>query len=449
MWLELERNGGVTGLRERLDAGDLRGALAVVEDATRETDRADPRMRSALLILRGRLRDAAGDPAAAEDDLSEAARLASGVPGSAGLRVQAFAGIAALCRAAGRLTEARDRAREALEIVAGESLQASASEALALVEAGRAAVELDDPTQALAALQRAVVVADRLPPGRDRDDARVAALQGRAHAHRLSGDLRAAHDDLLRAVEIAEQACGARSIELANVLNDLGMLGKFSGAFDESAEHLQRALAIIEHIGGPTHPDAGAVLHNLGGLAHARGAYEAGEPWARRAVEIHEQALGPDHLATVLDCIALAAILHARGAADEAERLLTDSVPRLERLLGPDHHEVAVAANNLATMAQGRGDHDAAETWYRRAIAIKERRGEAESPSMAISLNNLGTLLRAAGRLDDARDLYTRALAILERAVADDHPNLRAVRRNLERVESMAGTSTSPDSIRT
>jgi len=440
----------VTGLRERLEADDLRGALAAVESAVesvlgvdvRELDvEAPSRQLSRLLYLRGRLRDATGDPVGAEADLVEATRLAAEDPGAADLQVRALAGQAALCRAAGRVAAARDRAREAIEVVARTPSVAAESEALALVEAGRAALELGDLRETRAALEHAVELAEAAAPGVGRDEALVAALQGRAQAHRIAGNLQASDVDLQRALEVAERAFGAWSLEVADVLNDLGMLGKFSGAFEASAGHLQRAMAIIERIGGRSHPDLGAVLHNLGGLAHARGEYEAAEPWARRAVEVHERALGPDHPATIADRVALAAILQGRGELPEAEQLLADALVDLERLLGPEHHEVAVAVNNLAAIAQARGDLPAAEQWYRRAIAIKEARGESESTSMAITLNNLGTVLRAAGRAVEARNLYGHALRILERTVAEGHPNLRAVRLNLARLEDHARSS--------
>ena len=111
------------------------------------------------------------------------------------------------------------------------------------------------------------------------------------------------------ALTLAQRAFGTDSIEVAAVLNQQGMLGKYDGHFDEAESAYVRALQIMEKTAGPAHPLTATLFHNRGGLEHARGRFAAGEPYARRSVEIREQMLGTNHPDTAADVAALAALL--------------------------------------------------------------------------------------------------------------------------------------------
>jgi len=293
--------------------------------------------------------------------------------------------------------------------------------------AGRGDLEL---CERLAA--RAVELAEALPDGPERDRMLAQALRPVGTAQRGRGRYAEAGVAFERAAALATTGFGRESIEVAELLNDLGMTFKFAGRFDDAERAYRRTGTILEAIDADPE-DVAALWHNLGGLAHARRDFAAAEPLARRAVEIRSRALGPRHVATLLDRSAHAAILDGLGRHDEAEASIRDILRDLEAALGTDHPEVAVALNNLAAIVQRRGDLPQAEALYRRVIAIKESRLGGESPALAVPLNNLGSVLRAADRPDEARAAFERALRLLEGEVADDHPNLATIRRNLAR----------------
>ena len=170
----------------------------------------------------------------------------------------------------------------------------------------------------------------------------VRALMYRAHGERLRGDYGAARATLRHALAVAESSLGEDSQAAAEVLNALGVLGKFSGAFEEAEHAYAKAARIIEARYGAEHPDMAAIYHNLAGLAHARGDAAAAEPLARRSVEIRERSSGPDHLATILDRAGLAAILSDLGRNAEATELLERVLRDLDVAVGQDHREYAV-----------------------------------------------------------------------------------------------------------
>lgn len=243
----------------------------------------------------------------------------------------------------------------------------------------------------------------------------------------------AAEGTLRDALALAESRLGERDPDTARVLNQLGMLAKYTARFEEGRAAYRRALAIAEAAGGDPLLSAD-LYHNLGGLEHARGDFTAGEPFARRAVEIRARALGPDHPDVAADRAALAALLDGQGRNEEAEALYVAAIGVFERMRGPPPLELAVSLNNLAAIRATQGRLQDAEPLYRRALELKEARLGPDHPDVATTLNNLAVLYRKDGRPAEAAPLYARTLAIFTRALGPDHPKTRTCRANYARL---------------
>jgi len=237
---------------------------------------------------------------------------------------------------------------------------------------------------------------------------------------------------LKEALAIAETNFGAESTAVAEVLNQIGMLGKYDGRFDEAEAAYSRALRIVA---GSEHALAADLNHNLGGLEHTRGNFAKGEPFARRSVEIRSRLYGPDHPDTARDLAALAALIDGQHRFEEAEVLYLAAISILE---GSSDSEIdlAVIFNNLAALCQATGRMDEAEKLYLRCLAIKERFLGMYHPEVALTLNNLAVFYRSESRLSEAARIYLRAIAIFEKALDPGHPRLVGCRRNYERARA-------------
>src|SRR2546427_412802 len=178
----------------------------------------------------------------------------------------------------------------------------------------------------------------------------VRSLCEEAYHYRAAGRYAEAAAPLSKALALAEESLGLEDVEVASVLNQLGMLDKYAGRFDEGERAYRRALAILERAYGPEDPRLADIFHNLGGLAHARGRYEAGEPLARRGLEMRERAPGRDDRDVAADVAALAAILDGEGRRDEAERLYLRALAIFEHALDPSHPSVVACRENLARL---------------------------------------------------------------------------------------------------
>src|SRR5204863_6495419 len=123
----------------------------------------------------------------------------------------------------------------------------------------------------------------------------VGAMTALGSMHRARGDYVAAETQLQAALDRAEATVGLDAPEVAAVLNERGMVLRYTGRFDDAAACYERARRTLERELGPSHPELATIHHNLAGLAQARGDLAAAEPAARHAVALREDALGPDH----------------------------------------------------------------------------------------------------------------------------------------------------------
>ena len=249
--------------------------------------------------------------------------------------------------------------------------------------------------------------------------------------------LRGAYDDaetLFReALALGEAELGEEDAELAGVLNNLAIVFKYSGRFDE-AQAAVRARVEDRRGDGRPGPRAGGVRSTTTSAAWSTLADATTEP-RRPHVEQSRSVSArwaPTHPDVAADRAALAPIFDELGKTDEAEQLMRDALATFEDAFGAEHPELAPNLNNLAAILHRRGEHAEAERLYRRALAIKEQTLGTDHPELAVTLANLATTVAAApGTQTRAARPLRRAIAMLERSVDPGHPNLAIMRDNL------------------
>jgi tetratricopeptide (TPR) repeat protein len=261
--------------------------------------------------------------------------------------------------------------------------------------------------------------------GVDAEAIRLEALANMGTALRLHGLYAEAEPWLKRAIGQAQR----NGLNAASHRNDLAVLYKYTGRFDE-AERLYRE-ALAETSGEDAL--AATIYHNLGGLNHSRGNFAAAEPYARRARDIRRRLLGPDHPDTLADDCALAGVLDGLGRYAESEPIYRNALTRFASLFGERHPEVAVNLNNLAAIRWGQEDALEAEFLYLRSLSIKrELLGDAH-PDTALTLFNYAAMLCDLDRQGEARPMALRALLVFEAVLEPSHPRIAAARELLQR----------------
>jgi len=337
-------------------------------------------------------------------------------------------------QADGKLEEASFACREALQLMEGAEGTDSPDVANLLNDLAEIEQERENFADALALAERARSIEDVLGKrftGETASQIRIRTLAIAGAIRRIQGDYAHAEGDLKKALAISAAEWGDASEEAAEARNNLAVLYKYCGRFDDGLRLYTEALASIIAIHGEESLASGTIYHNIGGILHARGDFAAAEEPARKAWEISRRLLGDNDPRSMLDAAAYAGVLDGLERYDESEPIYRRALAVFERAYGPEHCEVAATLHNLAAVLAARGHCQEAEEHYRRALAIKEKLLDAGSPDVALTRNNLGRLLTDVGRNGEAVPLLEAAVMILEKRLPPGHPHLSTARENL------------------
>jgi tetratricopeptide (TPR) repeat protein len=270
----------------------------------------------------------------------------------------------------------------------------------------------------------------------------AAALHSRASRLVARGNYIAATTLFRRALRLANSARPPDPLLLATVLNDFGVLCKYTGRFALASRMYRRALKVILSLDDwSNRGDFVATLyHNLGGIAHAGGHCAEGLRYARRGIAIRRRVRPRDAVSLAADEAALAAILTDCGRSAAALKIYLHVLRRFRRGLGTRHYEVGAVLANLGALYAKSGKRHAAERALRRGVSILEETLGKNHPRTTSALNNLAMVCGQRRKFREADALYGRVLRILR-----DQPRnaySRVVTRNYKMFRQMAVRST-------
>ena len=237
----------------------------------------------------------------------------------------------------------------------------------------------------------------------------------------IRADYPAAEEHLRQALALRRHLFGDRHVEVAASLEHLGGLLEKLGDFRAAERLYRQALAIRQELLGPRSAGVAESLLALALNLKNQGEYEGAEPHYREALAIHRGLLGDEHVRVALDRVQLSHLLLARGDYEAAESLYRQSLPALRRAFGDEHVEVAYCLHSLAMALAARGEPEA-EGLFREALTLLRQRYGPEHPNVVATLSGLARYLHAAGDLDEAERLYRRGLAIRRQALGDHSP---------------------------
>ncbi len=264
---------------------------------------------------------------------------------------------------------------------------------------------------------------------------------------------------------------GAQTDDLNKLLQQSGDAYN-AGRYRESAEKGRQALTMAEKILAPDHIDIATILNNIG-MAHLKlNDPKSAEPLFKRALGILEKKLPADDpkilitLENSLDIywqqkrykelegslkrlitayrkqknarlvdvlMNLSAMYSQASRPAEAIPYMLEALPLLESGGETRREQLASALHNLGAIYDTRGDADSSILFYERALTA---RGISDSLSTdyAATLNNLGRAYAMKGAYDKAEPLMNRAIAIVVKARGPNDPTAKAMMQNLASV---------------
>lgn len=150
---------------------------------------------------------------------------------------------------------------------------------------------------------------------------------------RLTGALAAiaaARNELVRAEQMYLQAlsfwthpsrAGGSRLEIAGILNNLGVIALWQGQTDVARERLYRSYGIWQEILGPASPDLAKALSNIASVCMRSKQYAAAAEWLEQGIGIVRKTLGELHPSTVAMQFAYAEALQKAGRKAEAREI--------------------------------------------------------------------------------------------------------------------------------
>lgn len=229
---------------------------------------------------------------------------------------------------------------------------------------------------------------------RQRDLKNAASLQVRASQLVERGKYRAATGVFFRALRLAEKARPSDPLLLTAVLNDFGVLCKYTGRFADANRMYERALKLVRGLDGASNQKdfIATLYHNLGGIAYARRRYVQGLRYARRGIRLRREIRPRDPVSLAADEAALAAILSASGRNPEAVKLYLGALHVFRGHLGNGHSEVGSVLANLGAVYWRMARPVAAEGAVRSGVLILEKALGRKHPRTASALRNLAVV---------------------------------------------------------
>ncbi|MGI9406215.1 MAG: tetratricopeptide repeat protein [Hyphomicrobiaceae bacterium] len=234
------------------------------------------------------------------------------------------------------------------------------------------------------------------------------------------------------AVSALTPLVGEKSIQLVDVLLDLGTAQIRTGRLSDAKISVGRALSIAEEGFGPNHPKTGTALNNLGEVLRHQGKLSESIPLYQRSLAIAERPGSKTKPASIaLRRGNYALILKQLGRFVEAEEQYRKALVAMETAYGPDHPNVAITLDNLGNLYLAQSRYKDAEKFYLRAQATFQKIYGPNHTSTATSLNNLGALYWETRRYPEAASHYKRALDVSEKIHGPKHPSTALVLDNL------------------
>jgi len=234
-----------------------------------------------------------------------------------------------------------------------------------------------------------------------------------------------AERSLRQALRLQRAMYGASDPRVADTLKDLARELSDAGDLNAAIPLMRNAVAMQRELRrGQPYPDLAEVLNDMGVLLWRNGNLDEAEKFYRESLAMNRKLLGDKHpeIANGLENVAMS--LQDKGDLAGAEDLYQQSLIMRRELLGENHPDVGRTLLNLASLRYDRGDTREALDNFREVLAIYRKAYPPDHPETARVLNALGFRLMVAGNLDEADKDLTEGLAMRRRLFDEQQPDV-------------------------
>ncbi|NVJ20538.1 tetratricopeptide repeat protein [Myxococcus sp. AM011] len=227
-----------------------------------------------------------------------------------------------------------------------------------------------------------------------------------------------------RATAAIERLGGGNELTRVNLLTYSGTVLRKQRRFEEAVALQEQALLIAESTFGPDSLEVADVLLELGATQWVHPRLAEARAHLERAATITRQALGDEHPEVARVRLAVVPVLRDQDDLKLAELIAREALGVFERTLGPDHPRVYDALNDLASTFVVQSRMDEALPLYERALSIVAKTDGAESYGASVIHANLGVLYFHKSLFDPSLEHFLRTIALRDRSRGPMDPSL-------------------------
>ncbi len=251
------------------------------------------------------------------------------------------------------------------------------------------------------------------------------SLYGLGKLLAANGQYPQAEKNLREALRLQQKLYGAADPRVAITLKDLARELADGGDLNAAIPLMRSAVAMQRELrGGEPYPDLAEVLNDMGVLLWRNGDLDEAEKFYRESLAMNRKLLGDKHpeIANGLENVAMS--LQDKGDLAGAEDMYQQSLVMRRALLGEDHPEVGRTLLNLASLRYDRGETRVAIDNMREVLQIYRKAYPADHPETARVMNTIGFWLTLAHDYPEADRYMSEALAMRRRLFDEHQPDL-------------------------
>jgi tetratricopeptide (TPR) repeat protein len=251
------------------------------------------------------------------------------------------------------------------------------------------------------------------------------SLYGLGKLLAANGQYPEAEKSLREALKLQQKIYGASDPRVATTLKALARELADGGDLNAAIPLMRKAVAMQRELRrNEPYPDLAEVLNDMGVLLWRNGDLDEAEKFYRESLAMNRKLLGEKHpeIANGLENVAMS--LQDKGDLAGAEDMYQQSLTMRRELLGENHPEVGRTLANIASLRYDRGETRVAIENMREVLAIYRKAYPADHPETARVLNTIGFWLTLAHNYTEADRYMSEALAMRRRLFDEHQPDL-------------------------
>jgi CHAT domain-containing protein/tetratricopeptide (TPR) repeat protein len=246
-----------------------------------------------------------------------------------------------------------------------------------------------------------------------------------------SGDLTGARDLLEKALSVLTRTLPEDDPDLQGLRGNLAVLKEEMGDLRGGRELHESVLASFLRTRPPGHGDVQRARNNLAANFIDSGDLQAGRRLLETTLEELSRALPEDHIELLGARQGLAIVRmelgDLRGARSELERILEIG----SRTLPEGNSLLQHVRLDLAVTVKGMGEFGLARTLEEKVLEVWKLEKSEDDPEIQLAQTNLACTLGLMGDTAGAGEMTERLFEVRSRTLPRDHPNVLLLRMNL------------------